>query len=276
MKEILVKKADGSTEPFKVLKLEHSLESAGASKSITDKIVKEITSKLVDGMTTEEIYNKAFLLLKDKEKKPVAAKYSLKKAVFDLGPSGFPFEDFIAEIYKAKGYKTSTGIILKGSCAKHEVDLLATNSEGRKYGAEIKFHNRQGIKTDLKVALYVNSRFNDLTKSGEVDEGILITNTKFTKNVISYGECVGLKMISWNYPQKDNLYSLIEETGLHPITCLTTITNQDKRKFFDNEIVLCRDIKENTSLLKTQGISTNRIPKIIEEASTLCQPGAGV
>jgi hypothetical protein len=157
--------------------------------------------------------------------------------------------------------------------------MFATK-EGKKHGAEIKFHNNQGIKTDLKVALYVYARFDDLIKSGEVDEGILITNTKFTSNAVSYGECVGLKMISWDHPRgdrkKDNLYSLIGETGLHPITCLTTISKADKKKLMENNIVLCRSIRKNTSLLETHGISSDNIPKILDEINTLCQPGSGV
>lgn len=273
--EILIKKADGSSEPFSVSKLENSLNRAGASKRVIQEIVEKVTDELTLGMTTKEIYKKAFTLLQNKEKSPVAAKYSLKKAVFDLGPSGFPFEDFIAEIYRAMGYNTSTDVMLKGKCVEHEVDLLAVK-EGKKYGAEIKFHNRQGIKTDLKVALYVYARFDDLIKSKKVNEGALITNTKFTSNAIFYGKCIGLKMISWDYPSEESLYSLIEKTGLHPITCLTTIKNQDKKRLIENKIVLCRSIKGNASLLKTHGISANTIPKILNEIDALCQPGARV
>ena len=130
--------------------------------------------------------------------------------------------------------------------------------------------------TDLKVALYVHSRFDDLISADKVDEGILITNTKFTKNAISYGECVGLKMISWDYPKENNLYSLIEETGLHPITCLTTIPKNDKNRLMKNDVVLCRDIKMNTDLLRKHGVSTDRVPKILNEIGALCQPGVGV
>ncbi len=278
-KVILIKKADGSTEPFETSKLEQSLERAGASASMIKDVVKNVTSGLVEGMTTKKIYRNAFELLRDKDKGPTAAKYSLKKAVFDLGPSGFPFEDFIAEIYRAKGYTSSTGIMLKGKCAEHEVDLFA-KKENRTYGAEIKFHNRQGIKSDLKVALYVYARFDDLIKSGEVDEGILITNTKFTKNAISYGKCVGLKMISWEYPRGDkdqgNLYSLIAETGLHPITCLTRIPEGDRKRLIENKVLLCRDIKENNSILETNGVKSELIPEILDEIGDLCKPGTGV
>ena len=274
-KEISIKKADGTTEPFDVSKLERSLERAGTSKVVTQEIVEKISAELTDGMTTKEIYKNAFALLKDKEKSPIAAKYSLKKAVFDLGPSGFPFEDFIAEIYRAMGYKASTGVILKGKCAEHEVDLLAVQ-KNKRHGAEIKFHNHQGIKTDLKVTLYVYARFDDLKAGDKVDEGVLITNTRFTRNAISYGECVGLKMIAWDYPKKDNLYSLIGETGLHPVTCLTTISGQEKKRLIENKIILCRDIKEDTSLLETYGISSDDIPDILNEIGVLCKPGVGV
>ncbi len=278
--KIFIKKADGTSEPFLSSKLEQSLMRAGASEPVIQEIIEKVTTKLVEGMTTKEIYQDAFSLLRDREKElVVAARYSLKKAVFDLGPSGFPFEDFIREIYRAMGYTASTGIVLKGKCAEHEVDLFA-RKEGKKHGAEIKFHNHQGIKTDLKVALYVYARFEDLIKSGEVDEGVLITNTKFTKNARAYGTCVGLTMISWDYPKEgngqENLYSLIETSGLHPITCLTTLPKSAKKRLLENNIVLCRTIKEDTSMLESYGISNDQIPLILEEINTLCQPGTGV
>ncbi|NQV93369.1 restriction endonuclease [Candidatus Kaiserbacteria bacterium] len=274
--EILIKKTDGSTEAFDASKLEGSLKRAGASESIIKEIVDKVNSKLVPGMTTKEIYQDAFELLRDKEEKPIAAKYSLKKAVFELGPSGFPFEDFITEIFRATGHEASNGVIMAGKCAEHEVDMFAVHKGGKRHGAEIKFHNHPGIKTDLKVALYVHARFDDLIKGGKVDEGVLITNTRFTSNALEYGKCAGLKMISWNYPEKDNLYSLIEETGLHPITCLTTIPDRNKKILIDNEIVLCRSIRENASVLSEYGVPVDRIPSILEEVGSLCQPGAGV
>lgn len=277
-KTIFIKKADGTSEPFLSSKLEQSLTRAGASKPVIQEIIEKVTARLVEGVTTKEIYQDAFSLLRDKEKElVVAAKYSLKKAVFDLGPSGFPFEDFITEIYRARDFEVSTGTILQGRCAEHEVDLFA-RKKSKKYGAEIKFHNHQGIKTDLKVALYVHARFEDLIKSKEVDEGILITNTKFTKTAIAYGKCVGLEMISWDYPKggEESLYSLIEDSGLHPITCLTTIPKGDKKRLLEGDIVLCRTIKEDTSILETYGIASDRIPLILKEINTLCQPGSGV
>jgi hypothetical protein len=50
-----------------------------------DDIVRHIKGELKEGMTTSEIYQHAFSLLK-KYHAPVAARYSLKQAIIDLGP----------------------------------------------------------------------------------------------------------------------------------------------------------------------------------------------
>ncbi|MBI2618426.1 restriction endonuclease [Candidatus Kaiserbacteria bacterium] len=279
-RSIFIRKADGSEEPFEALKLEKSLRGAGASEPVTRDIVHTISSEMTDGATTREIYKKAFSILRRRERTPVAARYSLKKAIFDLGPSGFPFEDFIAELYRAKGYDVEVGMILRGKCAEHEVDLVA-HSPKKSFGAEIKFHNHPGIKTDLKIALYVHARFNDLVqeperKENRIQEGMLITNTKFTTHAIAYGECVGLPMIGWDYPKAENLRTLIEETGLHPITCLTTLPSSGKKRLIADKIVLCRALQEHGSVLENYGISKAKISDILNEASALCQPAAKV
>ncbi len=282
---VQITKADGTQEAFDPQKLEQSLRRAGATSSVITDIVQKITSELKEGMTTKKIYQRAFALLRRKEHTPVAAKYSLKKAVFDLGPSGFPFEDFVAEIFRARGYSVTVGSVLKGKCAEHEVDIVAHASPEKNkdsFGGEVKFHNHPGVKTDLKDALYVHARFEDLSGTARTSEGStivsgkLITNTKFTENAIKYGECVGLSLLAWDYPAKGNLFELIGETGLHPLTCLTTLPKRDAKRLLENKIVLCRSVKSNPSILEEFGVSRKKIPDILNEISALCQPGAGV
>jgi len=50
-----------------------------------------------DGMTTADIYGQAFALLR-KRHGPTAVKYSIRRAMLELGPDGFPFEKFVARI----------------------------------------------------------------------------------------------------------------------------------------------------------------------------------
>ena len=133
------------------------------------------------------------------------------------------------------------------------------------------------FKTDLKVALYVHSRFQDIRKAhpkgrveGGVDEGWLITNTAFTKNAMHYGECVGLRMVSWEYPEKGSLQDMIEEVSVQPVTALTTLSKQDKRLLLDRKLVLCRMLHREKKQLSDIGLSTSKIDDVLAEANMLC------
>src|SRR3989338_6254857 len=222
--QVLVTKADGEQEPFDAVKLERSLERAGASSTKRAKIASRILEELRPGITTVEIYRHAYKMLEEEEELPIAARYSIKRAIFDLGPSGFPFEQFLAEVLRAHGWRATTGAALTGRCAPHEVDVFA-EKDGKRIGIEAKFHNEPGGKTDIKDALYVKARYEDLRSapdpSSRVDEGWLITNTSFTRNAIRYAQCSDLTLIGWDYPRSRNLMTLIEEARVHPLTCLT-------------------------------------------------------
>lgn len=194
----------------------------------------------------------------------------------DLGPSGFPFEDFIAEIFKSKGYTAITGQHVQGHCVEHEVDVVAYN-ENKLIMCEAKFHNELGMRSDLKVALYVKARFDDLyekeyTEYGgarKLDEGWLITNTKFTATALDYGMCNGLHMVSWNFPAKGNLQDLIEDADLHPITCLRSLKQHQIKELISQNVVLCKTLLENRDLLKNLGLNEEEIAAVVEEVSLL-------
>jgi len=268
---ILITKANGEQEPFDELKLDRSLSRVGTSKDIRDKIIKHTLEELREGITTQEIYEHAFALLRQEERHPIAARYSVKRAVLDLGPSGFPFEQFVAAIMKSMGYTdVTTGVAAQGKCAPHEVDIMAQH-EGKRVAAEVKFHNSLGIKTDLKVALYVKARFDDLSKKGgNVDEGWLITNTRFTRNAARYGSCNGMNLLGWDYPRKRGLEVLIDEAGVHPITALTSISNNVKRELLNDDIVLCRQIPEDDEVLVRYGVQQDAIASVRDEIKELC------
>jgi hypothetical protein len=273
---LLVTKLNGEKEPWDETKLRFSLARAGATPDVADAVVDRVTAKLKDGMTTSAIYRLAFKFLHKMEAKPVAARYSLRRAVMALGPSGFPFEKYIAELLARKGFKTETGIMMKGGCAEHEIDVLAVND--RKFIViEAKFHNDPTLRSDLKVVLYVKARLDDLRKTsfagrkadGLAEEGWLITNTKFTSHATGYAACAGLTLLSWTYPEQGNLQDMIEEAGLHPLTCLTTLSAGEKLALMDQGVVLCRGA-DNPALLKSMGLSDKKIGQVAKEVNLLC------
>ncbi len=272
--EIYIVKASGEREVFDKSKLENSLLRAGADHETVDEIVNHVALELKDGMSTSQIYKHAFFLL-NKKQKPIATRYSLRRAITDLGPSGFPFEDFIAHILREKGYKALTGQVVMGGCVEHEVDIVAWN-ENKLIMAEAKFHNELGIRSDLKVALYVKARMDDLSgnvyfydKERKVDEGWLITNTKFTSTAIHYAEGKGLILIGWNYPKRGNLQDMIIDSGLHPLTCLETLSLAQKKMLLSRGVVLCKTLKEDRSILASLGINEEKSQRIFNEINSL-------
>lgn len=270
--DILITKADGSQEPFDPAKLEHSLQHAGASSTVRARVLDHVIKELHPGMMTEDIYRHAFDMLRREEEQPIAARYSIKRAVFALGPSGFPFEQFLAEVLRAHGWMTTTGVTLTGRCVTHEVDVLAERN-GDRVGIEAKFHNDPGGRTDVKDALYVAARYEDLkrapTASSRVKEGWLVTNTRFTRNAIRYAQCSNLTLLGWDYPQTRGLLNMITEAKVHPLTCLTTLSEGEKRRLLDKRIVLCKNIQA-PHLLKEYGVKPDKIPDVLNEAKLLC------
>ncbi len=266
-KRILIVKASGEREFFSKEKLKASLRKIGVSEEILEKVAKEVEKKLKDGMTTKQIYRLAFFILK--KKSPIfASKYSLKKAIFEMGPSGHPFEKLVAEIFKSQGYKVATNKILKGFCIWHEVDVIAENQK-QIFLVECKFHHLPGIKSDAKVALYVFARFKDIEKEWERKDKkkklkmCLVTNTKLTKDAISFGECQKMKIIGWNYPFKNNLQELLEKNKLYPITCLTSLKKYQKVDLLKRGIIVCKKI--NKKLLEKLNIPPSQTNQVLSE-----------
>lgn len=275
--KVWVIKNSGDREPFSLQKLRRSLVRSDADAETVERVIDHLIPEIKDGMKTSAIYRHAFSILK-KNKSTVALRYSLRRAVADLGPSGFPFEKFVAEILKKKGYTTQTGVILPGLCVSHEVDVLA-KKDNQHIFIECKFHNQQGIKSDVKVALYVHARFLDLQKkhtSGDgsaqkIHEGWLVTNTKLTHDAIQYASCAGLKLIGWDHPHEGNLQDLILETGVHPLTCLMSLSSAHKNELLRQGVVLCGDLKKDESRLRNLGLSSEKIANVVKEINTTCK-----
>lgn len=274
-----VTKLDGTTEEFDPKKLDASLLRSGASRKARNEIITHIQGELHEGITTSHIYRHAFTLLEQYDQSPaVSFRYSLRRALSEFGPSGFPFEKFVGEVFRLQGYKVQVGKKIRGRCVMHEMDVIG-DREGERFTAELKFHNKLSIKTDLKVTLYVRARFDDLIAGGYYGEKkprlAIITNTKFSSNAIRYGECAGLELIGWNHPRREgNLHDLIMQSGIHPVTCLSSLTKKQKRYFVEQGIVLCRELSHNSGQVLKEArsvIPKTKIAKVLEEIDTICE-----
>jgi hypothetical protein len=274
---MLVTKMSGVQVLFDEEKLKRSLRRSKADEEIISQVIDKVKKELYDTMPTREIYKLAFSHLK-KYSFQSASRYKLKSAILELGPSGFPFEKYIAELLKFKNYRTEVGTIVQGHCVSHEIDILAENEEQHLI-IECKFHSDQRRFCDIKVPLYIHSRFKDVeTKMKEKHSkvhksylGGLITNTRFSSDALQYGNCMGMFMLSWDYPFNMSLKSLIDESGLHPITSLLTLAKLEKDQLLSRGLVLCKDLLHEEKTLRGMDISESRINKIIEEVKSICE-----
>lgn len=269
-------KSSGEKVKFSFQKLKNSLMRSGADEETVAHILIAVKDELYQGISTKEIYNRAYNLLK-KKKGIFASKYKLKKAIYELGPTGFPFEKFIGAILQYSGYNVEVNQIMQGKCVSHEVDVVAKKDQ-QYIVVECKFHSEEDRNCDVKIPLYINSRYQDIVtqyknneKSNSVpNQGWVVTNTRFTTDAIQFGKCIGLYLLSWDYPEGNSIRDRIDRIGLYPITSSTLLTAKEKQFLLSRNIVLCKQLQKDQFYLDYLGISETRKQKISNEIKQLC------
>jgi hypothetical protein len=280
-KEIFVINLRGEREPFSFKKVYQSARNVGASKEMALEIAKEIEGEVFNGISTSQIFDRVFELLFKKSPQS-AVKFNLKKAMGKLGPTGFPFEKFVAKIFESEGFEVKTNQIIPGFCVSYEIDFVAktlsvfkaslsgAKRENLVYIGECKFRQEPGGRVDLKAALANYARFLDIEKGKFLNskmkyKSILVTNTKFTSEAIKYSECVGVELLGWKYPKGGGLEFLIEKNKLYPVTILPSATSQITKELISQGIVLVRDVLEK----KFEEIKVPKKDRILKEAKIL-------
>lgn len=262
-----LRKTTGQFEPFREQKLRHSLSRSGVGKDQVDDIVDAVRERLRDGMATTEVFRIAHRILR-REGRDSAARYSLQRAIQQLGPDGFPFESFIAALWRSDGFRARTGLRLQGRFVRHEVDVIAKRGDETRL-AECKFKVQSDGKVDIKIALYVHARAADL-KAVHGGTFWLITNGRFTKDALSYGEGVGLRMLAWNHPKGNGLRERIDLSGLHPITALSSLQKKEQVALLREGVVLATALRDREGLVNELGMSANRTRELWREIEGLC------
>ena len=270
-------KHSGAVVEYNPEKLKNSLSKSGAGDKVIEGIMQEIQSKIYEGISTKQIYKMAIALLK-KTANHHAARYNLREAIRLLGPAGFFFEKYTGRLFASEGYKTMTNLTLFGKCVSHEVDVFV-KKEHDVAMVECKFHMGREAASDVKVPMYILSRFNDLkerkhrifTEKESITKCWIVTNNRFTSDAIDFSKCMGLNLLSWDYPHNDNLKTKNDVNGLYPITCLTTLTFAEKDKLLNLDIILVRELASSSELLNKIGLSPIRIKNVLKEAAELCR-----
>ncbi len=284
---MIVTKASGEQEEFSRDKLKQTCLRAGAPEWLADKVVKDVEKKMFEGISTKQILKIALGIL-DREMPHVAAKYDLKGAIMRLGPAGYDFENLIGELLQEYGYLTRVHNIVKGYCIEHEVDVITEKvvDGTRETGmVECKYHNASGIFSGVKDVLYSYARFEDLQQGAKFSkinftQCWLVSNTKFSSDVIKYASCKNIVLIGWKHPEGDrtngngipSLKRMLDEKKLYPITALRSIDRNSQEKLASAGLMFCRDlVRTKIEKLEAEtGISRRKLKELIAEAENLC------
>ena len=103
-----------------------------------------------------------------------------------------------------------------------------------------------------------------------IEEFMIITNTKFTHTAEKYAECVGLSLLSWDYPRHNNLHDRIQRAGIYPITVLQSLSAAQKKALIERDVIICADLIEKPHLLRHTHISRRKTETVLSEARQLC------
>lgn len=278
MGNIYILNALGEKEPFSFQKVYRSARRAGASDSLAKDIASAVEKEIYPGIKSSEIYRKVRKLLLKNDLKP-ALKFSVKKAMLKLGPTGFPFEKYIGEVFSQGGFKVKINQEVPGFCCNYyEIDFVAEKGN-LIYIGECKYRHLAGGKVHSDAALSNYARFLDIKKGNFLGgakkkmKSLLVTNAKFTNKAIDYSECVGVNLLGWNYPKGKGLENLIAEGKLYPITILPSLKKHLADIFVQRGMMLVQDLLKIDVKRFSQRtkIPLRRLEPLVEEAKALLE-----
>lgn len=273
---IQVKKASGIIEDFNSRKLLESLLRSGAEQAQAEEIVEKIIPEITPYTSTKKIYRLARRYLRQFNRVS-GLRYSLKRGLLRLGPSGYPFEKYFGEVLKQYGYQVDVGVTLEGTCVKHEIDVFAVN-DNEVVLVECKYRNSAENAPDVKIALYVHARFQDLSpviksrNPGRSFSGWLVTNTRFTSDAIQYAQCAGVRIKSWRYPENDSLENMIEGKKLYPVTIMSTLNSAQIKRLIEHHVILMKDLAKmkEQDIQGLLSVSNAKALALKKQADELC------
>ena len=241
-------KGNGTRVEYDEERVRANIRRTGASSEIAQKVLDDIRSKVFEGMHTSALHE---LVKKSLQQHSVchACRYNLRDALLRLGPAGFNFEFFIAELLGAHGYDARVPTAeLRGACVEHEVDVVA-HKENRSVFIEAKFRNVKDDVVNLKDVMATWARFLDLVDGAglgyteHLDECMIMTNARFTDVASRFGTCKGMRLVSWDYPKGFTLASLIDQTALYPVTVIDDFSPEEIGKMAEAGILLCKNLE---------------------------------
>jgi len=223
-----VTKANGGRQPFDRGKVQRTLQKMGVGVEDAEGIAREIEESVPDGVKTSAVLQ--MIRARALAVRPAVAYRTNLRRALALLRSKPEFEEFVRVLLREHGYQVETGGILPGLCGEHEVDGIA-QKDGTRDFIEVKHHASPHRMTGLDEGRIARAIVEDLQegfRSGRcpvsIDGALIVCNTKLTDHAKRYANCRGIGHIGWDYPEEQNLRSMIEETRSYPVTIVAGVS----------------------------------------------------
>lgn len=280
-KPLYVINSKGEKELFSFEKVYSSARRVGASPTLAKEIAGVIKKEVFSGIKTSDIFKKVRRLLSRKIPKS-SLRFSLKEGMRKLGPTGFPFEKYVGEIFKRLGFKVKINQYLPGFCIRsYEIDFLAQKDKLIHIG-ECKYRNLAGERVHSRDALVNFARFVDILNGSYFKskkyrnfkiKTMMVTNTKLTSRATDYSRCMNVELLGWRTPKNKGLECIIEEQKLYPITILPSLKGRLRDILVSKKMMLVKDILkiDPQKFAKQFKISMKSLGPLIKEAKILLE-----
>jgi hypothetical protein len=268
-------KSQGNLTEFNPAKVRGTLQRAGATPEVIAAVLRAVEARIVDGMTTKELFSIIRSELKRADR-PTAQRYNLRDGLLRLGPAGFRFEQYVAAVLSAYQYET---VIpehdLVGLCVNHEIDVVA-RKDGKTVMIEAKFRNRFGDSVNLKDVMSTWARFGDLLdgaaagKCERFDECWVVTNGRFSESALQFGTCKGMHLVGWG-PGEHSFARLVDHAFVYPITVLDYLRLYEIEKLSDAGLMLCSDVagRDAAALAEDLRLDPARVRRMVTDCRRL-------
>ncbi|MCT8335924.1 restriction endonuclease [Methanoculleus sp. Afa-1] len=273
-----VTKADGGRQPFDTVKVQRTLQRMGLGAGDAERIAGEIEESVPDGVRTAAVLR--MIRSRARTVRPaVGHRTNLRRALGLLHPKP-DFEEFVRVLLREHGYRVRTGCVLNGRCGEHEVDAIA-EKDGTTVFVEVKHHVSHHRVTGLDEGRIARAIIEDLQegfRSGrcvvDIDGALIVCNTKLSEHAKRYAACRGIDHIGWDYPEEQNLRTMIEETRSYPITIVSNVNRSVSTRLAAAGIVTAKQLAEGdtATIANDAGIPLKEVLLIAGRARAILEP----
>ncbi len=271
---IRVRKADGRLEPYDEAKVLRTALYLGLERADAERIEREISEKVYDGIPTSEILS-MIRGLAEEVRPELSRTTDLREAISAMRPKP-DFEEYARIVLREAGYLVEPGRVLEGRCVSHEIDGIAFRGD-EVFMVEVKHHFNHHTYTGLGTILELWAALEDLREGYRLGfhpysftSAILVCNTKISQHAEQYARCKGIMYMGWRYPRAFALSDIVSSKRIYPVTMLKELPAEKIAKLGDRGIVALSQltrlrVEELARIMETNTEEAEQIKELAEK-----------